>query len=198
MKNWKSRTRRAALGVLVALPCVVLAAPPAWAPAHGWRKKHDPGYAGYSGRTWDDDYGVQSGSCRRSEVGAVLGGVAGAVIGSQVGKETGNRTVATVVGAVVGAAIGQEIGRRMDKTDRSCMGQALELTAAGQDVRWTNPNTRVTYQLTPLPQDGRAASCRQFKLVAHGSFGLSEGRTVACPNADGVWSLAPEARMSKR
>ena len=76
------------------------------------------------------------------------------MIGSQVAKETGgNRTVATVVGAVVGAAIGHEIGRRMDKTDRSCMGQALELTAAGQNVKWTNPNTRVTYQLTPLPQE---------------------------------------------
>ena len=79
MKNWKSRTRRAALGVLVALPCVVLASPPDWAPAHGWRKKHDPAYAGYSGRTWDDDYGVQSGPCRRSDVGAVLG-VMGAVV----------------------------------------------------------------------------------------------------------------------
>ena len=28
----------------------VLASPPDWAPAHGWRKKNDPAYAGYSGR----------------------------------------------------------------------------------------------------------------------------------------------------
>lgn len=201
MKDWKAAVRRAALGVMIAIPCVVLAAPPDWAPAHGWRKKHDPdypGYAGYSGKTWDDDYGVQSGSCRRDEIGAVLGGVVGGVIGSQAGKDTGHRTVATVVGAVVGAVIGHEIGRQMDKTDRSCMGQALELAAAGQNVRWTNPNTQVTYQLTPLREQARDGGCRQFKLVAHGKFGLSEGRTVACPDSTGVWTLASEARMSRR
>ena len=27
----------------------VLADPPPWAPAHGWRKKHDPNYVGYTG-----------------------------------------------------------------------------------------------------------------------------------------------------
>jgi surface antigen len=200
MKEWKLIARRAALGLLALVPCIVLATPPDWAPAHGGRKKHDPRYAGYSGNTWNDDYGVRSGSCRRDEIGAVLGGVAGGVIGSQIGKETGvNRTVATVVGAVVGAAIGHDIGRRMDKTDRSCMGQALELVATGQNVKWTNPNTRVTYQLTPMGGEaGRGEQCRQFKLVAHGAFGLSEGRTVACPDSKGVWTLASDTRMSSR
>ena len=199
MKDWKPSARRVALGVATFIPCIVLATPPDWAPAHGWRKKNDPDYRGYSGRTWNDDYGVRSGSCRRDEIGAVLGGVAGGVIGSQVGKETGaNRTVATVVGAVVGAAIGHEIGRRMDKTDRSCMGQALELVAAGEKVKWTNPNTRVTYQLTPLAESNRDEQCREFKLVAHGTFGLSEGRTVACPDSNGVWTLSSGTRMSSR
>jgi surface antigen len=202
MKVWKPTARRAALTLLIALPCITLAAPPDWAPAHGWRKKHDPnypGYSGYSGRTWDDDYGVRSGSCNRDDIGAVLGGVAGGVIGSQVGKETGsNRTIATVVGTVIGATIGHEIGRRMDRTDRSCVGQALELAAAGQDVKWTNPNTRVTYQLTPLPETERDDGCRQFRLIAHGSFGLSEGRSVACPDAQGVWTPGPNTRVSSR
>jgi hypothetical protein len=35
--------------------------PPSWAPAHGWRKKHDPDYVGYTGKKWPDDYGVVSG-----------------------------------------------------------------------------------------------------------------------------------------
>ena len=199
MQNWKPTARRAAVGLIAFIPCVVLASPPDWAPAHGWRKKNDPGYSGYSGRTWNDDYGVRSGSCRRDDIGAVLGGVAGGVIGSQIGKDAGvNRTVATVVGAVIGAAIGHEIGSRMDKTDRSCMGQALELAAAGQDVKWTNPTTRVTYQLTPLGEAQHNEQCRQFKLMAHGSFGLSEGRTVACPDANGVWTPAADSRMSNR
>ncbi|MEY2921086.1 MAG: hypothetical protein RL261_2391, partial [Pseudomonadota bacterium] len=159
MQSFTALAQRAGIALLFALPCAALATPPAWAPAHGWRKKNDPAYAGYSGRDWDYDYGVRSGSCDRGRIGQVLGGVVGGVaggaIGGEVAKGTAERNVAIVVGTVVGAAIGSEIGRRMDKTDRSCVGHALELADYGQSVRWTNPNTRVTYQLTPLdPEHG--------------------------------------------
>jgi hypothetical protein len=63
-------------------------------------------------------------------------------------------------------------------------------------VRWTNPNTRVTYQLTPLADDA-GEHCRRFKLIAHGSFGLSEGVTLACADDNGVWTPATQ-RVSKR
>lgn len=195
------RTRRTlarvCLALLIALPCIALATPPSWAPAHGWRKKNDSTYAGYSGREWERDYGVRSGRCDRSEIGAVLGGVAGGVIGSEVGKGD-NRTAAIVVGTVIGATIGYEIGRRMDLTDRSCVGHALELTEPGQTVTWTNPNTRVSYKLTPTEEAGRADGCRKFRLIATGGFGLSEGRTVACPGSDGTWDLASDARLGRR
>jgi surface antigen len=131
-------------------------------------------------------------------IGGVVGGVAGGAIGSEVAKNSPNRGVAIVVGAVLGATIGQEIGRRMDKTDRSCVGHSLELAESGHAVKWTNPNTRVTYQLTPLDDQARHDGCRQFRLVAHGTFGLSEGRTVACSDGSGVWTLAPGERISLR
>ena len=51
--------------------------------------------------------------------------------------------------------------------------------------------------LRPLRADGDNG-CRKFRLTAHGAFGLSEGRTVACPAEDGVWDLAPEIRLSRR
>lgn len=202
-----STLRRAALALVVAAPCIVLAAPPDWAPAHGWRKKNDPsyaGYKGYSGKDWDSDYGVRSGSCDRGRVGQVIGGVVGGVaggaIGGEIAKDSEHRDVAIAAGAVIGAVIGSEVGRRMDKTDRSCVGHALELADAGRSVKWTNPNTRVTYQLTPLADDGRAKSdgCRTFRLIAHGTFGLTEGRTLACPGADGVWRLAEGERVTRR
>lgn len=183
--------------VAIAMPCIALATPPPWAPAHGWRRKNDPAYAGYSGRHWDYDYGVRSGHCDRTEIGAVLGGLAGAAIGSEVGKGD-NRVVAVVVGTVIGAAIGAEIGRRMDKTDRYCVGHALELASAGQTVSWSNPSTRVSYQLTPLDKGVSENGCRKFRLVASGGFGLSEGRTTACAGPDGVWSLSPDARVTRR
>jgi len=193
---------RALLVLLIAVPCIALATPPDWAPAHGWRKKHDPYYAGYSGRDWDSDYGVRSGSCDRNQVGqvvgAVVGGVAGGAIGADVAKGSSQRSVAIVVGTVIGAAIGSEIGRRMDQADRSCVGHSLELAEPGRSVKWTNPETRVSYQLTPLDAQRRDDGCRRFRLTAHGAFGLSEGRTVACPDASGVWTLAPEPRADRR
>jgi surface antigen len=189
---------RLALVLLIALPCIALAAPPAWAPAHGWRRQHDPAYAGYSGRQWERDYGVSLGRCDRAAVGAVLGGAAGGVIGSQVG-EGGQRGVATVIGAVIGATVGAEIGRRMDQADRSCVGHALELAEPGQTISWTNHNTGVAYQLTPADEARDAGDgCRRFRLIATGAFGLSEGRTVACPAPDGTWTLSPEARLGRR
>jgi surface antigen len=192
------RVLHRALAILVlALPCIAFATPPPWAPAHGWRAKNDPAYAGYSGRTWDHDYGVQSGRCDREEIGAVLGGIAGGAVGAEVGKD-GNRAAAIVVGTVIGAAIGSEIGRRMDRTDRSCAGHALELAGQGQTVTWLNPATGVTYQLTPVDTAPSGDGCRRFRLIATGAFGLSEGRTTACPGEDGVWNLAPEAKMTRR
>ena len=196
--NVSTTLRRLLLTAALALPCAAIAAPPAHAPAHGWRRKHDPTYAGYSGRNWQRDYGVRLGRCDRAEIGAVLGGVAGGVIGAEVADDD-DRMVAVVVGTVIGAAIGSEIGRRMDRTDRSCVGHALELASYGQTVAWTNPSTKVNYQLTPL-SDGKVSTdgCRRFRLVAHGSFGLSEGRTTACPDEDAVWQLSPDVRFSKR
>lgn len=201
MQSFTALAHRAGIALLMALPCAALATPPNWAPAHGWRKQNDPTYAGYSGRAWDYDYGVRSGSCDRGRIGQVLGGVVGGVaggaIGGEIAKGSTDRNVAIVIGTVIGAAIGSEVGRRMDKTDRSCVGHALELADYGQSVRWTNPNTRVTYQLTLLDAELGIDGCRQFRLIAHGSFGLSEGRTVACTDGSGVWQ-SEDDRLTRR
>ena len=51
------------LALLLPSPPIAYADPPAWAPAHGWRKKHDPYYQGYSGTQWEQDYGIINGQC---------------------------------------------------------------------------------------------------------------------------------------
>ena len=76
--------------------------------------------------------------------------MAGGVIGAEAGKGD-QRAVAIVVGTVIGAVIGAEIGRRMDRTDRSCVGHALELAACQAKRR------------TP---DGEAARDRGDEVVA--------------------------------
>jgi len=202
-RSARSFLLRSAALTLLALPCIALATPPSWAPAHGWRKKNDPHYAGYSGRQWPTDYGVLQGTCDRDAIGAVLGGLAGGVLGGAIGSQVAgadSRGVAIAVGTVIGAAIGSEVGRRMDRSDRACVGHALELAGPEQTISWKNEKTGVSYQVTPLGQrsDGGDDGCRRFRLVAHGGFGLSEGRTTACAAPDGTWKLAPEMQLSRR
>ena len=71
--NFASTLVVAAFVAGLALPAAVMADPPAHAPAHGWRKKNDPYYVGYTGRQWSDDYGVRSGHCDRDRAGAAVG-----------------------------------------------------------------------------------------------------------------------------
>ncbi|HEX7013560.1 MAG TPA: RT0821/Lpp0805 family surface protein [Steroidobacteraceae bacterium] len=166
-----------------------LADPPPHAKAHGWRKKHDPYYVGYTGREWPRDFGIIEGHCNRKEIGTVLGAVVGGAIGSQVG-EGSERTVAIIVGSVLGAVIGREIGESMDDGDRACIGHTLELVPVGKSVRWVNEKTRVAYVVSPLaPAKGDAKNCRRFKLEVSldGRSKLSERR--ACRDEHGAWSI---------
>lgn len=174
----------AVLALVSAAPA--LADPPPWAPAHGWRKKHDPAYVGYTGRKWDRDYGVIAGKCNTGAVLAAVGGVIGGVAGSQVGQGDG-RTVAIIVGTAIGAILGAKIGRELDRADQACIGHSLELVGDGRRVVWTNVTTGVNYELTPLRGDGK--SCRAFRLVASHGGKRDESTRTACRSGDGHWAL---------
>ena len=180
----------AALASILALPA--LADPPSHAPAHGWRKKHDPYYVGYTGRQWSDDYGVRSGRCDRDRVGAALGAVAGGAIGAAV-SDGDDRLIAILAGATIGAVIGHEIGDRMDDRDRACFGHSLELLEDGRRVEWAGSGRDTIYTLVPysrFERDGKV--CRRFSLVR-----LVDGRQVkkqgsACHYGDGDWRMVKD------
>jgi surface antigen len=176
----------ASLLAVAVLPAA--AQPPDHAKAHGWRKKNDPNYVGYTGKKWEKDYGVVAGRCNSAAVGAVLGGAAGGVIGSQVGGE--NRQVAIILGTAIGAVIGHKIGQEIDNGDRGCMGHALELAGEKKTVVWTNAATGVTYRLTPTRnfKDGNLP-CREFvtRLSAGGKKDSVKG--TACRRGSGDWEF---------
>jgi surface antigen len=185
--------RKAACAAILALGLsafgVTLADPPDHAPAKGWRKKNDPRYVGYTGRGWERDYGIVTGTCNRKEIGTVLGAVVGGVVGSQIGDGDG-RTVAIVVGSVLGAVIGREIGRDLDEGDRACIGHALELAKPGQGVRWLNDATGVQYLLKPVaPVAGDDKNCRRFDLEASVQGKSRKTSSKACRGSDGVWKV---------
>lgn len=173
-------------GLALTFSLLATAEPPDHAKAHGWRKKNDPGYVGYTGRAWERDYGILEGNCNRKEIGTVLGAVVGGAIGSQVGDGSG-RTVAIIVGSVIGATLGREIGRDLDEADRACVGHALELAKDGQRVRWLNERTGVTYVIAPTAATKKEDSCRTYRLTAtrDGRSASRDGK--ACRGNDGTW-----------
>jgi surface antigen len=164
--------------------------PPAHAPAHGWRKKNDPHYVGYTGRQWEQDFDISSGNCNRQEIATVIGGIAGGVIANRVADE--HRTVATIVGVIAGAVIGNRIGRELDEADRGCFGHALEIAQPGQRVTWMNDATGVRYEMSPganRPRNG--ATCREYTLVTStGRHDRSSHTGVACQSGSGAWQIA--------
>lgn len=179
-----------AIVALVALSLVPVpspAEPPPWAPAHGWRKKNDPNYVGYTGKKWEKDYGILAGRCNSAQVGAVLGGVTGAVIGAKV-SERQDRPVAIILGTTIGAVIGAKIGQTLDEGDRGCMGHALELAGEKKTVVWTNKTTGVTYRLTPTRNFklGNEA-CREFTTAVSSGRKKDSVKGVACRGRDGEW-----------
>lgn len=177
----KSLTLLVAFAVALPVPTASLADPPAQAPAHGWRKKHDPYYLGYTGKRWDDDYGILGGRCRVEAAGAVIGGAVGGAIGSQVGD---GRPVAIIVGTVLGAVVGAAAARELSGADRACFGHALELAKDRQRISWRSPETGRDHALTPLRtyrRDGR--QCRDYEFVSNGEV----FRQTACATGTGEW-----------
>lgn len=167
---------------LAAFAAPLLADPPAQAPAHGWRKKNDPHYVGYTGYKWKDDYGILVGRCNRDAVGAALGGAVGGLVGSAV-ADRDSRLVAIVLGTTIGALIGAKIGRDLDEADRACIGHALELAGNGKPVRWTSEG--VNYTLTPGKASGDG--CRSYTLRGELNGRSDTSRGTACRRDDGAW-----------
>jgi surface antigen len=180
----------AACALAVAVPVNVYAQPPSHAPAHGWRKKHDPYYVGYTGKRWERDYGIVTGRCNREAIGAVLGGVVGGAVGAQVGQGD-TRPVAIVIGTIAGAVIGASIGRNMDEADRACIGHALELAGNNTRVSWRSGDGATTYELTPTRGYTRGGrQCREFDLRATSGGQRHDGKGQACQTAEGTWQIS--------
>ncbi len=204
-----------AMFTITGLPTTGFAEPPPWAPAHGYRNKHqkqktykhkqykhkkykksrrgrhrryeEPSYS-TTVAVAPSSFGVDLGNCNRQMLGSVLGAVTGAAVGSQIGKGTGNK-VAIVGGTILGFLVGGAVGRSMDEVDQNCVGQALERAETGQTIAWNNADTGGQYQVTPTRtyQDRNARYCREYT-----TRGTIDGRVqqlygTACRQPDGTW-----------
>ncbi len=194
------RTARLAVATLVALLATLWAAeplladPPPWAPAHGWRAKqkgkqkfkynkqkryHEPIYAA--------PYDIDVGRCNKTVLGGVLGGATGAAIGSKIGDGS---TEAVIGGTIIGVLVGGVIGNYMDQIDQNCVGQILEHAEDGESIRW-NDAQGDDYRVEPVRtyQTDGGAYCREYTTTAVVGGRTRETYGRACRQPDGSWKL---------
>jgi surface antigen len=150
--------------------------PPPWAPAHGYRRK-----AG-SAAAYASPYGIGSGRCNRSEIGAVLGDAAGLEAGKVTGKTAA--AIRDVITGVLGVA-----GREFDNLDRACAGQVLEHGRTHYTVAWRNPGNRRGFEVTPTRtfRNDAGAFCREFSSVTVLGGNMRKEYGTACRRPDGSW-----------
>ena len=193
---------------------IAFADPPPWAPAWGYRAKHDDHEHdhGHKLHGHDNDYeyehyhyrtyyysapeyydqvntSILAGTCNRDVIGAMIGGTAGGYIGSTLGKGDG-KLVTTAAGALLGFIIGQNVGRSMDQVDVRCTGYVLEAAPDRQEVVWNNPVTGNEYAVTPTrTYMSNDRYCREYtsRAIIGGRAENVYGR--ACRNPDGSWQI---------
>lgn len=87
-----------------------------------------------------------------------------------------------------GAAPGGSLSGKMDETDKSKMFHALD-SAPGKATSWTNPNTGITYTVTPVKKVTLNGNpyCREYQTVAAKEEQKKEINGTACVGQDGQW-----------
>lgn len=191
-------TLLALCAVALAVPCLsatpVLADPPSWAPAHGYRAKQKVKSAKKFSRN-DEAAGlllprISLSECNRDLIGGALGGALGGLLGSRFGKGAG-RLAATATGTIIGVLVGGSIGRVMDQVDQSCVGNVLESARTGQTVAWHNPNTDSRYEVTPVETltNYENRYCREYTAKATVGGRSETVQGAACRHPDGSWRM---------
>ncbi len=128
--------------------------PPPWAPANGYRRKTG------SVAAYATPYGIGSGRCNRSEIGALFGDADGPAGGKVTGK------TAAAIGEMIVGVLGVA-GREFDNLDRACAGQVLEHGRSHYTVAWRNPGSRRGFEVTPTRtfRIDAGAFCSYFSSV---------------------------------
>jgi len=188
----------AVLALMLGSAVPAWADPPDWAPAHGWRAKHE-----HKHRAEVHHYHAQpmavmptpapvarsGGGCQGELLGTLIGAGAGGALGSAIGDGRG-QLAAVAGGTLLGALIGNGIGREMDRADRDCVAGVLEHGQHGRWVSWTNPDTAARYEVLPV-RDVRTGStfCREYTTRAVIGGRTREAFGTACRAPDGRWEI---------
>ena len=200
----------AALMLAAAPVATAYADPPPWAPAHGWRAKHDKHRHGrreevqvyqhddrsdrtrqpvifQEGPSFGCDRSLLTGN--KTLLAQILGGAGGAVAGAQFGQGTG-KLAATAGGALLGVLLGTEVGSSLDAADAACVHESLEYADTGRPVVWRNPDAGAQYSVVPTRTYQAAGTyCREYTTRARVGDRSQETYGTACRQPDGSWRI---------
>ncbi|MBF0293740.1 MAG: hypothetical protein HQL96_01010 [Magnetococcales bacterium] len=121
--------------------------------------------------------------------GAGVGAMTGALVGSLSGPAK-NRGGNTLIGALAGGLLGYAIGNEEEKQGQVMVNDALEFGTSYNTVTWVNPDSNVSYGITPQPArtvDGRI--CRELELQARIDGKRETVNGLTCRDDYGQWRL---------
>ena len=123
----------------------------------------------------------------KQDVGTLIGAGTGAFAGAHIGNGTG-QLAAVAIGALMGGYLGGSIGQQMDELDRYKTQQALETNPTGATASWNNPDTGVSYNVTPTrTYESDNSPCRDYTTEAVIEGQPESVHGTACRQPDGTW-----------
>ncbi|HEX4855794.1 MAG TPA: hypothetical protein VFV28_03230 [Limnobacter sp.] len=132
-------------------------------------------FVGYTGKTWNSDFGVLRGQCDAKLVQAES--LKGQLIEQMayVEGQDAFRKIFPPTQLVDSLAV-----------DSHCFGHTMELVPSGQAVRWLNPVSGVGVYLSP---GAKSDSCRSYLGVTVVNGEKKKFRGDVCSPSKGVWQI---------
>ena len=132
-------------------------------------------FVGYTGKNWDNDFGVLSGECN---VQAIL------ALAQNPGTEN---AVAKIMVETTYRNIFPNTAEALEQTiDSNCFGHTLELVPTGKSVHWKNPETGFDVYITP---GGKSDTCRTYTGITIMNGKKNRIKGEACSIRKGVWQF---------
>ena len=125
----------------------------------------------------------------REQVGAVAGGIAGGILGGTVFHGHGH-VPGIIGGAIIGSMLGSAVGQSMDEQDRLNAEQAIINVPIGEEARWVNEDSGITYTIRPIKAYRTGGKyCRRAVTRIYLDGQVHKAYTTVCRVGNGPWQV---------
>ncbi|MBF0417536.1 MAG: hypothetical protein HQL86_04730 [Magnetococcales bacterium] len=121
--------------------------------------------------------------------GAAVGALTGAMVGSLSGPMK-NRVENSLIGGVAGGLLGYAVGNERERQGSTVVYRSLEYAPSYQTTTWVNPESRVSYIVTPRPVTHVSGQvCREVEIQATIDARRESLTGLSCRDSAGQWRL---------